>query len=226
MRPLLVALVLCVATPAHAVDWQSIRFATSMEMTGRAATTDPRDGLDATWQGTWGVAARALVGKKVHYAAAIDFEVGFEVPGGFAYGFHLLPVGLGFRLGKRGLVGVAGGVGLGGVIDRVPFGGEFPVDAFLEFDLGKHVRFHSGARATWVAGSAARDGGIVFADLHGLADELDLRAGLSFGTRESEYGYSWGDFTYFGITWREQVGERIVGVCIALSIAGAGGGRR
>jgi hypothetical protein len=155
------------------------------------------------------------------FGAGVDTELGFEVPGGFVYGFHVLPVGLGLRpFGGRNLLGVMAGAGLGGAIDRVPFAWELPVEAFLELDLGRHVRVHLGARATWTPGTASREDGAASAE---FTDQLDLRGGLSFGTRADDHYARWGDFDYFGVVYREQQGETFVGLVVALSIAAGSG---
>lgn len=212
--------VLAPASTAHA-DWRSWRGAAGIDFFARAGTTEPPpEEADRVYQGAAGVALRAVTGKKyLLLAVGADFELGAEVPADFVYGLHILPLGLAVPLGSRSYLGVMAGGGFGGGIERVPFAWELPVEAFAELDLGAHVRVHLGARATWTPGDDRRGLGDRLVD---VGDQLDLRAGFSFGTRHEQYRASWGDFTYVGAFLREQGGERIVGAVLALAI-GMGG---
>ncbi len=210
---------------ARADDWRSFEWALGFEMSARYATQPEAPGSegDRVHQGGFGLAARALGGKSwLLVGLGVDLDLGFEVPGGFVYAFHLLPVGVGVRLGGRNMLGVIAGGGLGGTIDRVPFAWELPVEAFLELDLGRRVRLHTGARATWTPGTEAREDGAASAS---FTDQLDLRLGLSFGRRADDHYARWGDYDYVGLVLREQQHDRYLGLVIALSIAAGGGGR-
>ena len=201
--------VLLMARTAHADSWH---WEADLDLSARYATDRDLE----VHQTTGRADLRGLAG--VHHvglAASLDVELGFEVPAGFVYGFHLLPFGLGVRLWDRAALGVVTGGGVGGTIDRLPFAWELPVQAFLEVDLGAHVRLLAGARATWTAGRAE---GALDA---GWTDEAELGAGLAFGTRHGEYGTLWSDGTYVGVALREQAGERFLGVVLAANLNGA-----
>ena len=179
------------------------------------------DGAGARVHQTTGrVDLRGLFG--VHHigvAAGMDVELGFEVPGAFVYGFHLLPFGLSTRLWGRTALGVVTGAGVGGVVDRVPFAWELPLAGFVEVDLGAQLRLVGSARATWVAGGrGARDGGALDAS---WTDEAEAGLGCSFGARHHEWGTSWSDGTYVGMVVREQLAGRFYGLVLALDVDGA-----
>lgn len=220
-----IALLVALPRPAHAdlYDfWRDIRWAVDLDLATRYAA-DVEEWDDASAERLHQVAGnielRGLAGKRWWtVAAAIDTEFGFEIPGAFVYGVHLSPLGLGLRLGDRAYLGVLGGVGFGGVTGRVPFAGEFPLDAFLSFDLGGWVRVEGLARAIYTTGSDARDAG---STTFTFADEGEVRLGLAIGKRHHQYGTAWSDGTYVGFFAREQMGERIIGVMFAISGNGA-----
>ncbi len=163
---------------------------------------------------------RALYGHTLTAAADFGFEVGAEVPGGFAYGVRLQPIGGAIRFGDRGWIGVVAGIGGSGVTGRVPIALELPVTSFVAFDLGKWIRVSSRLRSTWVATSDARADGSRATD---IVDEIDFEAGIAIGKRENKFRSAYSDGTYVGVFVRDQVGQRVVGVSIAIAMCGAGG---
>lgn len=162
---------------------------------------------------------RAMYGHRLAFAAGVGFEIGAEIPAGFAYALRLEPIGAALRFGRRGWIGVVAGIGGSGVIDRVPIGVETPVTGFLAFDLGRWFRLSSRLRVAWLHGPERRAGGSRAID---PVDELDFEAGVAFGERETRYGGTYSDSTYLGVFAREQLGQRIVGVSVAVAISGAG----
>jgi hypothetical protein len=160
-----------------------------------------------------------MYGRRLALAVGAGFEVGAEIPGGFAYALRLEPIGGALRFGGRGWIGVTAGVGGSGVIDRVPIGLELPVTGFAALDLGDWIRLQSKLRVAWIPTSDRRDGGSRAAE---EVDEIDFEAGIAIGHRESEYRALFSDGTYLGVFVREQLGQRIVGLSLALAISGAG----
>jgi len=215
-RSIAVLVSLAAAAPA-AAERRSAGGSLTMSARG-AAELDPATD-DRVLASTGAVDLMAMYGKRSAVAVAVGFEVGAEIPGGFAYAMRLMPVGGAIRFGKRGWIGAVGGIGGSGVIDRVPIGLELPITGFLAFDLGEWLRFSSRARVAWIPTSDRRDGGSRSAD---FVDELDLEAGFAFGKRESKYRSVFSDGTYLGVFVREQLDQRIVGVSLALAISGAG----
>lgn len=215
-RPIAVALILGLATPAVADRRHA---GGSLDMAARAAAEVDPAGGDRVLASLGTVDLRALYGRRLAYAAAVGFEVGAEAPAGFAYALRLEPVGGALRFGQRGWIGVVGGIGGSGVIDRVPIGLELPVTGFVAIDLGRWVRLSSRLRVAWLYGADGRAGGSRAVD---AVDELDLEAGLALGERETRYGGTYSDSTYVGVFAREQLGQRIVGVSLAVAISGAG----
>jgi hypothetical protein len=225
--PILLVLTGC-ASAFERMDFRRWRWAVDLDMSARYASNVEhwRDTSTATTpatpivhQGTGRLELRGLAGRKWwSLALGVDVELGFEVPGAFVYGVHLMPVGAALRLGRRTWLGVMGGAGLGGVTERVPFAGEFPVEAFFSMDLGRWVRFMASGRATWIAGAASRDSGSMTLP---FADEAEAGAGFAFGKAHDEYEARWSDGTYVGLFAREQEGGRIIGIVLAIPMDGA-----
>lgn len=217
-RPVLAALIILGAAAPARADRRAA--GGSLRMAARAAVeTGAADGDDRVIGSAGLVDLRAIYGKRLAYAAGVGFEVGAEVPAGFAYALRLEPIGAALRFGHRGWIGVVGGVGGSGVIDRVPIGLELPVTGFVAFDLGRWVRLSSRLRIAWLSGAERREGGSRTFD---PIDELDFEAGIAVGERESRWRSHYSDSTYVGVFAREQLGQRIVGVSVALALSGAG----
>ena len=163
-----------------------------------------------------GAGARAFFGlPAVQLAASLDLDLGLEVPAGFVYGLHLLPVGIGLPFGERGALGVAAGGGFSGASPRLPFAGELDVEAFFGLDLGTWLRVHGSARGAWTSADQ-RDGGAPDA---AWLDELDLRLGVAVGRREHDWGMSYSDGTCVSVELREQAGERMLGILLSLAVS-------
>jgi hypothetical protein len=92
------------------------------------------------------------------------------------------------------------------------------VQAFLELDLGSRVRFIGVAEATFTGDEPSREDG---SPSLGFADEAEASAGLAFGERHRDWRTRWSDGTYVGLFAREQAGERMLGVTVAIAINGA-----
>jgi hypothetical protein len=209
------------AAAADRVDWRQWKWAVDLDLDARWSSNviEDREGAPSLHQGAGTIDLRGLAGKGViAFAAAVDTEVGFEVPGDFMYGLHLQPLGFAFHVGNRTYLGLMGGVGFGGTVDRVPFAGEFPATAFLAFDLGPWVRVAAAARAIWIAGADERSGGSRTID---WADEAELRVGFAIGKRNEEWQAAWSDGTYVGAFAREQGGGRVIGIVIGLGMNGS-----
>lgn len=162
---------------------------------------------------------RGFYGVRFAVAAEFGFEIGAEVPGGFPYAVRLAPLGGAIRFGGRGWLGVVAGLGTSGVIDRVPIGLELPVTTFAAFDLGEWIRVSGRARGAWVPTTARRQDG---SQSLSFVDELDVEVGVAIGKREFQHRSVFSDGTYVGVFVREQLGERFVGISIALAMSGAG----
>lgn len=214
---LTVAVALCLGLPGIAAADSA---GGSLDMSVRGgAEVDPAADDERVLTTTGVVDLRALYGERLALAAGAGFELGAEVPGGFAYAVRLEPIGGALRLGGRGWIGVTAGIGGSGVIDRVPLGLELPVTGFAAFDLGRWIRLSSRLRVAWVPTSERRDGGSRAVD---QVDELDLEVGVAVGRRAREWRSVFSDGTYLGVFAREQVGKRVVGVTLAIAISGAG----
>jgi hypothetical protein len=162
---------------------------------------------------------RALAGgRHLMLALGLDFELGFAVPGAFVWSVHLLPLGGALVFASRGHLSVVGGLGASGVTDgQLPAAFELPVDAELAVDLGRYLRVTLGARATWVPG-ARRE--VPVDELLPLGlDQVDLRAGLSLGTRADEHRVTWGDGVFLGAILSQRDDSRWLGLVLAIDIA-------
>ncbi len=212
------------AAAAERVDWRRWRWAVDLDLDARWSSNvvEDRDGAPSLHQGAGSIDLRGLAGKGViAFAGAVDTEIGFEVPGDFLYGLRLQPLGVALHVGDRTYLGLMGGAGFSGTVDRVPFAAEFPVSAFLAFDLGRWVRVAAAARATWIAGAGERQDGSRTID---WVDEAELRVGFAIGRRQREYQAVWSDGTYVGFFAREQGGGRVLGIVIGVAMNGAGAG--
>ena len=216
------------ARPAAARRWEEMRGAGAALMYVRhdRALEPERAGAD---QIALGLAARLLWGRRLAWAAGVDFDLGASLGGGFVYEFDLYPLGVGLRLGRSLSLGVAAGAGLGGVVHDVPFAWLVPVEAALEADLGPHVHVTVLGRAAFVFGSTARQGGAGDAPF-GLGPCAPRRVGcdeLAAGVRvrwnrRTDHGYVRSGSGYFlGATFRAQLGARFVGVVLGFAVAAA-----
>jgi hypothetical protein len=215
------ALVLVVAltAPAAARPGGGWRFGGNITLSAEYATNDPATGDDRVHRLVLGESVRGVGGKPVGFALGLDVRLGAELPGAFVYRFAFMPLGLGVRFGKRGFLGVIGGIGPGGSVGRVPFAWELPLEAFLGFDLGRHVRVHASARVLATPWTPERENGSANAP---FGDELELGFGMSFGKRQHDHYGAAGDGWYVGASYREQLGERMLGLVLALSIDAGG----
>jgi hypothetical protein len=215
-----VVAIACASAGEARAQWGGWEWAVSLDLSSRWASNLADDArAEDVHQGAGGIDLKGLGGRSsLALAAAIDVELGFEVPGGFVYGFHLLPIGVGARLTGRNVIGIVTGGGFGGTVDRVPFAWELPVEAFVELDLGRFVRFLASARMTFTPGTGERDDGAPSID---FADEAELAVGLAFGERYDQYDTRWSDGTYVGFFAREQQGAAILGVTISIHMNGA-----
>ena len=169
----------------------------------------PVDGV-----GRFGASARAFAGPTVGLLVGMDGHLGASLPAGALYDFDLMPVGLGL-FGHGVLLGALGGVGVGGVIDRVPVGLQLPVEALVDAELGTAVHFGLWARVTWVVGPSARDHGAAHAP---FGDELSTGAMLRIGQGESHRRYAWGNGPFIAATYTELMGAHGWGGLIGYSI--------
>lgn len=190
-------------------------FGGALSLSAEAATLEPRGGGERVNRLVLGESVRGVAGVPVGPALGLDVRLGAEWPGAFVYRATLLPLGLGVKLGQRSFVAVLGGIGPGGSTAWLPFAWELPLELTLAFDLGPWIRVHGAARVTATPWTSARQHG---SDHAPFGDELELSAGLSIGRRTKEWMASYSDGTYLGVTYREQAGEQMVGLALALSI--------
>jgi hypothetical protein len=140
-----------------------------------------------------------LTKKRFGPAIGADLELGMGFPAGFAYAFHVYPLGAGCRIGPTGYVGVFGGFGTSGVSARVVGGFEIPIEARLELDAGPLARLGLRAGTTWIPGVDSRRGGSVLP----FGDEMVLGTFMRFGkTRSASWG-SLGRGVFFGLERHE-----------------------
>jgi len=175
----------------------------------RAGTAAPVKAI-----GQFGVGARAFVGPTVGWVGGIDAHLGASVPAGALYDFNVSPVGLGLH-GHGVLVGALGGVGVGGIVGRVPVGFQLPVEAVLDVDLGTAVHAGAWAGVRWVLVPGARHDGAAHAP---FGDELSTGAMLRIGRGENDRRSRWGNGLYIAGTYGEALGGHTWGGQIGYSI--------
>lgn len=194
-------------------------FGASLNYEARVTHAEDPDALaDVTQVATAGVSSRALAGKRdrrAAFAAGFDFQFGGGIGGGFAYEFDFYPLGLATRLGERGHFGVVAGVGLSGLTDRIDFAMQFPVEAFLEFELGRRIRVLAYGSSRWVASSEARTGGV---DAIPFGDEFNAGLGIRWGKRRDQHRAAMGNGYYVGGLYQERLGVRFYGATIGYNL--------
>ncbi len=222
MRVGALAVAVAMVTAVGQADAQPFRdwgFGATLSYEARVASAEDPDALaDVTQIATAGVASRAFAGKRrrrLAYAAGFDFQFGGGVSGGFAYEFDLLPLGLAIRLGDRAHVGVVTGVGFSGLTGHIDFAMQFPVEAFLEFELGSRLRVMSWGSSRWVASSEARTGGV---DALPFGDEFVAGVGVRWGVRRDQHQAVMGNGYYVGGLYQERLGVRFYGATIGYNL--------
>jgi hypothetical protein len=193
------------------VDAGGSRFAAD-----RAGAVAPVDGT-----GQFGVGARAFAGPTIGWVGGVDAHLGASVPAGALYDLNLSPLGLGIY-GHGVLLGAMGGVGVGGIIGRVPVGFQVPVEAMLDVDLGTHVHAGAWASVRWVVGAPSRDDGPAHAP---FGDELSSGVMLRIGRGIVDPGLRWGYGVFVAGTYAEAMGGHAWGGLLGYSITMAGSQR-
>jgi len=208
------AIVVLLAGTAHARDWEGLLDRMQggsilhYELTGLSDVDDTAPGPDQL----------VLAGARLHGFVSTSrrwaFQMGLDLAaggtlhrGGFAYDVALLPVGFVLRAGKTSFLGIAGGIGALGATPTLDDAMTFPLEASLE--LGNTVRVLGRARYSYLAFSGA--GGASDAILEGML-------GLRIGHHYEDFGFPSGNGYFVAASYREQAGERMIGVTIGYSI--------
>jgi len=196
-------------------SWIKIDAGGSRVLSDRAGAAPPVDGV-----GQFGTGARAFAGPTVGWVGGVDAHLGASLPAGALYDFNLSPLGLGLY-GHGVLVGALGGVGVGGIIGRVPVGFQLPVEALLDVDLGTALHVGAWAGVRWVVGPAARHDGAAHAP---FGDELSTGAMLRIGRGKNDAGdaFRWGNGLFVAGTYAEALGAHAWGGQLGYSITIAG----
>lgn len=157
-------------------------------------------GLEGVGYG--GISARVVYGKRVGFAAGLDFEVGVSSPVHFAGGAHLYPLGVGVVVSQTGFVGLFGGIGASGMTSLFPSALELPVELRAEFDLGQYARIGLFARESFNALEHLRQWGLFdlgestigirarFGNGWGFNDSVAYGSGYFFGFERRDIGHS------------------------------------
>ena len=153
---------------------------------------------------------------RVGYLIGLDLAAGATTrTAGFAYDVALLPVGAAVKLGDSQFIGIGAGVGAMGAVGTLDDAVTFPVEAFAELGLGKRLRVLARARASWLAGAPGRRSG---SPTFGFADEVEGTLGLRIGHHYHEYNVPSGNGYFAGVSYRELLGAKFVGLVIGYSI--------
>lgn len=175
----------------------------------------PEDAGGLAQRVTVGLTARGVYTKRhLGYAFGSDLELGAGFPAGFAYGFHLLPAGIGWTIGPTGYLALYGGAGVSGVTARVTGGLELPVELRFELDAGPRARVGVRAGTAWVPYVGERRG----QSLLPFGDEMVLGAFARFGRTKSTSWGSMGRGHFFGLERREVMGTYWLGLTIGVEI--------
>lgn len=177
--------------------------------------------------GLAGLRIRALVGKgRVGYVGGLDLHGGMTWPAGFAYQADLYFLGVGARLGDRGVLALGAGVGVSGATGTMDDAVELPVEATLHLPLGGRLRLMTRARLVWLGAADARQHGAPSFDRAGVS-ELDGTFALRWGRSYREHGFPSGNGYFAGVAYREGLGAGFLGAVIGYGVdAGTPVGRR
>jgi hypothetical protein len=226
MRAAVIAgvLVAAAASPAEAGRWNEWTGGATVAYDARYTRASDGDAIgDLTEIAEAGLVLRGVGSKAgVGLAAQLDFHLGGGLDGGFAYELDLLPVGYGANLGRRVIAGIMIGAGFSGVTDRVPFAWQYPVEVFVETDLGKRFHLSVFSRAAFIGGADERQNG---ADNALFGDETSLGVALRFNRRHERYGYKAGNGYYVGAVWNRRMDVDFTGVSVGYGIHMIAGGR-
>ena len=169
---------------------------------------------------TVGFTGHAVLGKTVGYAFGFDLGIGAAAPLGFAYGAHLLPVGVGFVLGDMGFIAATSGIGTSGVSSSVRAALELPEELRLEIDFARIARLGLHGGIVVVPSADDRNGTETF---FGARARLGTRAAGRFGERRGADGSGGGSGGFFlGLDRRELSRSYVLGATFGYEI-GFGG---
>ena len=200
---------------ASLVDRSSLGAWIKIDAGGSRFISDRGDGaapIDGS--GQFGVGARAFAGPAIGWVGGVDAHLGASSPAGALYDFNLSPLGIGV-FGHGILIGVLGGVGVGGIIDRVPVGFQLPVEALIDVDLGARVHAGAWASVRWVIGPGRRDDGAAHAP---FGDELSTGVMLRIWRGEVQRRFRWGNGLFVAGTYAEALGGHAWGGLLGYSI--------
>lgn len=152
----------------------------------------------------------------VGLALGAGYELGASVPGGFVYRFALMPVGLAAFADGIFWLAVMGGGDIGGITARVPFAPRAVIEARIELDLPGPLHAALYAQPAWLAVDERQDGAEHFA----YADEMELGAGLRFGSERSRHGFDAARGLFVGALLRQWVGATGYGATIGYTVDG------
>jgi len=167
-----------------------------------------------------------LVGAKLHgFVGASDnvqYHAGFDLAGGatiaqggFAYDCALFPLGVAVRFGDTSFLALGTGVSFMGATRSLDDALLLPLEATLELDLTRRLRFLGRVRASYEAGAPARHDG---APSIAFADELEAMAGIRVGHKYTDYDTPSGNGYFVAASYRELEGTRFLGVTLGYSI--------
>jgi hypothetical protein len=169
---------------------------------------------------TAGFDGHAVLGKTIGYAFGFDVGIGAAAPLGFAYGAHLLPIGIGLVLGDTGFVALTSGVGTSGVSSSVRGALELPEELRVELDIARVARL--GLRGGILVVPSADDRKTT-ETFFGARARLGTRAAGRFGARGSAGGGSGASGGFFlGLDRRELSRTFMLGATLGYEI-GFGG---
>ena len=162
------------------------------------------------------VRSRLFIGRAAAYCLGLDGAIGGS-DAGLVYEAELYPLGIGLRLGDRGVAAVCAGAGLGGVKNAIPFGWQLPVETWIDLGLGP-VRLAGWLEVTTVLDADVRQDG---SDIDGV-DELSAGLALRLGG-DTQY---WASTTagygpFLAATFRQAMGADFLGLTLGMHFWGS-----
>jgi hypothetical protein len=162
----------------------------------------------------------ALGSFPIGFAAGAGYRFGASVPGGFAYEFGVMPVGLGVFFDGIGWLAVTAGGDLSGVTARVPFAPRAVAEGRVELQLPGPFHFSAFIRPAWLAVDA-RESGSEYLD---FADEFEAGLGFRIGSEQTKWGIDTSRGLFVGGVVRQWLGTTGYGLMLGYTVDGQFGG--
>lgn len=153
----------------------------------------------------------------IGYHAGLDLAIGAVLGrhGGLAYEVGFLPVGIGVFLGRSSWLTLGTGIVGSGATGSLDDAAQWPIDVDLELELARRIRVIAWGRMAWDSGAPGRVGG---SPTIPFADEISGTLAVRIGHHYDQHGFPVGNGPYLGVSYREMLGTKFIGITLGYSI--------